>query len=295
MRIAFLGLGKMGSEVARLLIEKGYEVTVWNRTAAAAHALAEQGATAAATPAEAVHGAQTVFTMVHDDDALASILFDSGAIDAIDKGAAHVSLSTISVDLAARLEREHRQRQQRYLGSPVFGRPAIAAQGQLWLAVGGDDALVTELTPVLDVFSRGISVVGPRPSLAHAVKLGGNFLITAMIASLSEGITVAEQHGIDGELFLETVNSALFQSPFYASYGKLMLHPPEQPAATVSLGAKDTRLFREAAKETSTRTPLADIFQQQLNAAMQAGAADEDWAAGYLKQVRSEAKGLGTA
>ena len=294
MRIAFLGLGKMGSAVARLLVEKGYEVAVWNRTASAAEPLAALGATAAETPAQAVQGVQTVFTMVHDDTALEGILFEQGAIAALAKDAVHVSLSTISVALAERLEREHAARQQGFIGSPVFGRPGVAAEGKLWLAVAGEPGVLLSITPVLEVFSRGMSVLGDRPSLAHAVKLGGNFLITAMIASLAEGVTYAEGCGVAPELFLETVNSALFQSAFYANYGKVMLHPPEEAAATVELGAKDTRLFREAAKEAATRTPLADIFQQQLNAAIQAGGGGEDWAAGYLKQVRSEAKGLQT-
>ncbi len=295
MRIAFLGLGKMGSAVARLLVEKGYELTVWNRTASAAQPLTSLGATVAEMPAQAVQGARIVFTMVHDDAALESILFEQGALAAIEKGAIHVSLSTISVALAERLEREHGGRQQGYIGSPVFGRPGVAAEGKLWLAVAGKPDVLKEITPVLEVFSRGMSVLGDKPSLAHAVKLGGNFLITAMIAALSEGITYAEGCGVDPELFLETVNSALFQSPFYANYSKVMLHPPEDAAATVALGAKDTRLFREAAKEAATRTPLADIFQQQLNAAMQAGGTNDDWAASYLKQMRSEAKGLKTA
>ena len=295
MKIAFLGLGKMGSAVARLLIEKGYELTVWNRTASAAQALTALGATAAETPSLAVQHARVILTMVHDDAALESILFDQGALAAIGKGAVHVSLSTISVALAERLEREHGERQQGFVGSPVFGRPAVAAEGKLWLAVAGREEVLAEIVPVLEVFSRGMSMLGEKPSLAHAVKLGGNFLITAMIASLSEGLTYAEGCGVEPELFLETVNSALFQSPFYTSYSKVMLHPPEEAAATIALGAKDTRLFREAAKEAATRTPLADMFQQQLNAAIQAGAADEDWAAGYLKQIRSEAKGLKTA
>ena len=174
----------------------------------------------------------------------------------------------------------------------MFGRPAVAEQGKLWLAVGGAEELVLELTPVLDVFSRGMSVVGARPSQAHAVKLGGNFLITAMIASLSEAFVFAEHSGIDQDLFLETVNSALFQSPFYASYGQVMLHPPEEAAATVALGDKDMRLFREAGKEIEMRTPMADIFQQHFNAAIEQGSSGEDWAAGYLKLVRSQAKGL---
>ncbi len=292
MRIAFLGLGKMGSAVARLLVEKGYEVSVWNRSEGPRAKLAALGAQAAGTPEEAVAGARVVFTMLNDDEALIDVLFSQGALDALAREAVHVSMSTISVDLAERLEGEHAQRGQRYLGCPVFGRPAVAAEGKLWLAVGGPEDLVLEMTPVLDVFSRGMSVVGTRPSLAHAVKLGGNFLITAMIASLSEAFVFAEHSGIEPEAFLETVNSALFQSPFYASYGKVMLDPPEEAAATVALGGKDMRLFREAGKEIEIRTPMADIFQQHLNAALEQGASGEDWAAGYLKLVRSQAKGL---
>jgi 3-hydroxyisobutyrate dehydrogenase-like beta-hydroxyacid dehydrogenase len=230
--------------------------------------------------------------MVHDDAALESILFEQGALGAIPAGAAHISLSTISVALAERLEREHTQHRQAFVASPVFGRPAVAAEGKLWLAIAGKEAAVTPLLPVLDAFSRGYTIVGEQPSAAHAVKLGGNFLITAMIASLSEGLVFADAHGIAPELYLETINSALFQSPFYANYGKVMLNPPEHASATVDLGIKDMRLFREAAKETGARTPLADVFQQQLNAARNAGLGGADWAAGYYQQTQNEARGV---
>ena len=270
----------MGSALARLLVAKGYDVTVWNRTPKTI-----EGAATAPSPAEAVRNAEAAFTMVNDDAALESVLFACGAFEALPQGAVHISMSTISVALAQRLEEEHAKKGQRYLGSPVFGRPNVAAEGKLWLAVAGEDALVEEMTPVLDVLSRGMSVVGSRPQEAHALKLGGNFLITAMIASLSEAITFAEGAGLDADAFVETVNNALFQSPFYASYSKVMLHPPEQPGATVALGAKDMRLFRAAAQ---TPTPLADTFQKQLQTAIDKGEADEDWAAGYLKLVRGQ-------
>ena len=292
MRIAFLGLGQMGREVSRLLLERGYDVTVWNRTEAASQALVTYGATAAETPVLAVADAELVFTMVHDDQALESILFEQGALEAIAPGATHVSLSTISVDLADRLVEEHAARKQGFVACPVFGRPSVAAEGKLWLLLAGEEASITPLLAVLDTFSRGYTIVGTTPSAALAVKVGGNFLITAMIASLSEGFVFADAHGIAPKVYLEAVNSALFQSPFYASYGEVMLAPPEHPSATVELGIKDMRLFREAAKETSTRTPLADIFQQQLHAARDAGLADADWAAGYYQQTQNEAKGV---
>jgi 3-hydroxyisobutyrate dehydrogenase-like beta-hydroxyacid dehydrogenase len=291
MRITCLGLGQMGSHVARLLLERGYELTVWNRSRKAAETLEKAGAIAAATPALAVADADLVFTMVHDDSALASILFEQGALAAIRKGATHVSLSTVSPALADRLDQEHARHGQNFVACPVFGRPNIAAEGKLWLAIAGKDEVVTPLLPIFETFSRGYTLVGEKPSAALAVKVGGNFLITAMIASLSEGMVFAEAHRIAPAVFLETVNSALFQSPFYASYGKVMLDPPAEPAATVSLGAKDTRLFREAAQSTDTPTPLADRFQQQFEAASRSGLADADWAAGYYQFTQQQAKG----
>jgi 3-hydroxyisobutyrate dehydrogenase-like beta-hydroxyacid dehydrogenase len=119
------------------------------------------------------------------------------------------------------------------------------------------------------------------------MKLGGNFLITAMIASLSEGLVFAEASGIDPQIYMETVNQALFRSPFYEAYGKVMLNPPEKPEATIALGVKDMRLFREAAADARAETPLANTFAATLKAAMESGLKDSDWAAGYYRLVQN--------
>ena len=112
------------------------------------------------------------------------------------------------------------------------------------------------------------------------LKLGGNFLISAMIHSLSEAFVYAAGQGIEPEIFFETVNSALFQSPFYAAYGKVMLHPPSEPGATIDLGEKDLRLLREAAAGRDTRLSLADLMAEVFAEARAAGLAQEDWAVG---------------
>ena len=157
----------------------------------------------------------------------------------------------------------------------MFGRPNVAEEGKLWIVVAGADGSRRTARPLLEPLSRGISVVGKEPRQAHAVKLGGNFLISAMIHSLGEAFVYAEAQGIEPEVFLETVNSALFQSPFYAAYGKVMLHPPEQPGATIDLGAKDLRLLREAAASRNTRLePGRQHWPRSLPRRRQAG-----WAA----------------
>jgi 3-hydroxyisobutyrate dehydrogenase-like beta-hydroxyacid dehydrogenase len=288
MKIAFLGTGLMGSAIVPLLLKRGHELTVWNRTKSRVAPLVKLGATAADSPAEAVKQSEVVFSMLMDDQGMEELVFGSyGVLEALPEGAIHVSLSTISVELSQRLTVEHATRKRGFLAAPVFGRPNIAAEGRLWIVTAGKQDALEKVQPLLASFSRGITVVGDKPYKAHALKIGGNFLITAMIAALSEGFVYAESQSIDPALYIEAVNAALFQSPFYAAYGKVMLHPPETPGATIALGQKDMRLFREAAAATNTRTPLADHFQQQLNQAGEAGLRDHDWAAGYYQFIRS--------
>jgi 3-hydroxyisobutyrate dehydrogenase-like beta-hydroxyacid dehydrogenase len=286
MNIAFLGLGKMGRAIVRLLLQHGEEVTVWNRTPSPAEALAREGAKSLKAAAEAVAGCDVVFTALMDDPALEAVLYDGKVLESLKPGAIHVSLSTLSVALSRRLTDEHAARRQHFVAAPVFGRPHIAEQGRLWIAVGGASAAVEKVRPLLAHFGRGVTVVSEHPWSAHALKLGGNFLITAMIASLTESFVYAEALGIPPATFIQTVNSALFQSPFYEMYSNIMLHPPEQPGGTIALGEKDLRLFREAAHADHISTPLADVFMATFHRAFEAGMKEADWAAGYYQLER---------
>lgn len=279
----------MGSAVAGHLLAIDSSLTVWNRSPRATEPLVQKGAHAASSPSEAVADADVVLTMFTDDDATRSVVLgENGVLGGMKAGAVHISLGTISVDLARELTEAHRAKGQEHVGSPVFGRPNVAADGKLWLAIAGKSSVVETVRPVLQVFSRGISVVGEEPWQAHALKLGGNFLITATIQMLSEAFVYAEAQGIDPSVFLETVNSALFQSQFVGNYGKTMLNPPDKPGATVSLGIKDTALFREAAAAKHAHLPLGDYLAGRLNLAKEAGWQDEDWAVGQYKVARRE-------
>jgi 3-hydroxyisobutyrate dehydrogenase-like beta-hydroxyacid dehydrogenase len=287
MRIGFLGLGMMGTPMALRLIAAGHELSVWNRTEARTEPLAREGAIVAGTPAEAELGADAVITMLFDDAAHEEVLFGAnGLMDALSPGALHISCSTISVALSERLTAEHARRGHRFVAAPVFGRPNVAEDGRLWIvAAGADDALALA-RPLLEPLARGISVIGAEPRQAHALKLGGNFLISAMIHALGESFVYAESQGIAPDAFLQAVNSALFQSPFYAAYGNVMLHPPEHPGATVELGAKDLRLLREAAASRHTRLSLADNLAEIFAQAQQAGLGKTDWAVGQYRMAQ---------
>ena len=294
-KIAFLGLGLMGKPIARLLLQQGHSVTLWNRHRDKAEALAGGSARAAASPQDAVKDAAIVFSMLMDDDATKSVLFGddhaphSGFIDALAPGAIHVTLSTISVALARSITAAHQERGQHHIAAPVFGRPTVAEQGKLWIVTAGAPQPLEQVKPLLTAISRGLTVVGKEPWKAHALKLGGNLMITAMIQTLSEAFVYAEAQGIDPALFHQAINSALFQSPLYESYGKTILHPPQHPGATVSLGIKDTRLAREAAAEAGIRLGLADYLAHVLERARESGFANEDWAVGQYRIAQADA------
>ncbi len=287
MRIGFIGLGNMGIPMALRLAAAGYELAVWNRTEGRTEPLLREGAIQAGTPAEAELGADAVITMLFDDAANEDVLFGPNALlDAFSPGALHISCSTISVALSERLTVEHAKRGVDFVAAPVFGRPNVAQEGRLWTVVAGADSAVERARPILQAFSRGISVVGKEPRQAHAVKLGGNFLISAMIHSLSEAFVYAEHQGIAPDTFFETVNSALFQSPFYAAYAKVMLNPPERAGATIALGAKDLRMFREAAASRKTNSSLADQMAEIFAEAQTVRLGSEDWAVGQYRMAQ---------
>jgi 3-hydroxyisobutyrate dehydrogenase-like beta-hydroxyacid dehydrogenase len=291
--LTFLGLGQMGAPIARLLLHHGHAVTLWNRDRSKAEAIQSGKARIASSVEDAVAKAEIVFTMLSDDAATEAVLFgdanQTGFLDALPSGAVHVTLSTISVALARRITAAHQERGQHHVGAPVFGRPAVAEAGKLWIVASGADEPLAQVQPLLESVSRGLTIVSREPWQAHALKLGGNLMITSMNQTLAEAFVYAESQGIDPALFHQAVNSALFQSQLYENYGKIILNPPQRPGATVSLAIKDTRLVREAAASAGVHMRLADYFADVLNRAKEAGFADQDWAVGQYRIAQSDA------
>ena len=193
METGLIGLGKMGSGIAKSLLRAGHRVTVYNRTRSRAEALLADGAIVAASVAEACRG-EVVFTMVADDAALEGFVFgEGGVLASLPRGAVHVSLSTISVALSDRLAMEHTKAGQAYLAAPVFGRPDAAEAARLAVVVGGAEATVQKCKPLFEAMGPKLFVVGERPSMANVVKLSGNFLIATVLESLAEATCVCSK------------------------------------------------------------------------------------------------------
>jgi 3-hydroxyisobutyrate dehydrogenase-like beta-hydroxyacid dehydrogenase len=278
MKIGFIGLGRMGSGMARNLLRAGNDVVVFNRSREKAEALVGDGARVAGTAADVCRVSEAVMTMLADDHAVEQVVFgENGIAAALPEGAIHISCSTISVALARRLAAEHHRRGQRYLSAPVFGRPEAAESKNLLVVAAGPVELVEQCRPLFDAIGRQTFVVGTDPSQANAVKLCGNFMIAAMLEAFGEAFATLRKAEVPPHTFLE-VMSKLFGSPVYANYGRSIADEKFEPAGfALRLGLKDVRLVLEAAEEFAAPMPLASLVRDHFLSAMAHGQGDQDW------------------
>ena len=268
----------MGSGLARNLLRAGHEVTVYNRARSKAEVLTSEGARIAGSPADAGRDAEAVFSMLSDDAAVESAVFGKdGIAEGLQAGAVHVSSSTISTAMARRLTAGHAARGQEYLSAPVFGRPEAAETAKLIVAVAGPAAPIARCRPLFDAIGRQTIEAGAEPWRANALKLCGNFMIASMIESLGEAVACLQKAGLDPHIFLDAM-VALFGSPVYANYGRMIVDQQFEPAGfALRLALKDIRLVIETAQEVVAPMPVASLVRDHLLSAMAANQGDLDW------------------
>ena len=290
MKIGFIGLGNMGSAMAMNLLKARHNVTVYNRTAQKAKPLVDQGARAAADPAEASRG-DVVFTMLADDRAVESVSFgESGILAHLQPGSVHISSSTISVDLSQKLAAAHEKQNQRFIAAPVFGRPEAAAAGKLIVVVAGRTDAIDRCTPLFDVIGQRTFRFGVQPSAANLIKLSGNFLIASVLESLSEAMALVGKAGIDQHEYVDFLTSTLFAAPVYKTYGVLIADRKFQPAGFAApLGLKDVRLTLAAGEQLRVPLPLASLIRDRFLALLARGGDSLDWSA--ISQIAVEESG----
>ena len=281
MKAGFIGLGAMGSGMARNLIKAGHSVTVYNRTRSRAEALRSEGARVAENAGQAAAAAEAVFTMVADDQALEAVVFGPGnLLDSLPSGAIHISASTISVQLSRRLAEVHNKKGQHYLAAPVFGRPEAAAAAKLFVVAAGSQSLIERCRPLFDAVGQKTFLAGAEPSMANVVKLAGNFLITTVIEGLAESFALARKSKVDPGQMLDILTGSLFPAPLYKNYGVMVAHEKFEPVGfKMRLGAKDNRLVLSAAEEVGVPMPMASLLRDRFLSAMAQGMSDDDWAA----------------
>jgi 3-hydroxyisobutyrate dehydrogenase-like beta-hydroxyacid dehydrogenase len=291
MKIAFIGLGRMGMGMARNLLRAGHDVTAYNRSREKTETIAVDGARVASSPAAACLDADVVMTMVADDHALEQIVLGNDGIAAgMKKDCIHLSHSTISTALARRLTVEHSQRSQGYLSVPVFGRPEAAETKNLLVVAAGPGELVERCQPLFDAIGRQTFVVGTEPWQANVAKVCGNFMIISVIEAFGEAYATLRKAGVAPQSFLEIMN-ALLASPVIANYGRIIAQEQFEPAGfALKLGLKDIRLVLGAAEECASPMPLASLLHDHLLSALAQGQGEMDWSS--MTQVVARNAGL---
>jgi len=292
MKVGFLGLGSMGSSMARNLLKAGHEITVWNRTRSRAEEFNNAGATVSGTPGEASAGAEVVFTMLADDHALEEVMFGPGKIlESLAAGAIHISASTISVALSRSLGAAHRRQRQHYISAPVFGRPDAAAAAKLFIVAAGPKEQIERCRPLFDALGQKTFVAGEDAAAANLIKLTGNFLITAVIEGLGESMALVRKSGVEANLFLEILTNSLFAAPIYKTYGGIIASEKYEPAGfKLPLGLKDNRLLLAAAEENAVPMPMASLVRDRFLAALAQGMGESDWSA--IARISAKNAGL---
>ena len=268
MNVGFVGLGQMGRPMVERLKGAGHRVKAWNRTRISVDIHD--------TP-EAVLDSDVVVTMLADDTAVRAVWLDSGLAQRLPRGAIHLNMATVSMRIARELTSVHGQS---YVAAPVFGRPPLAAQGQLDIIAAGPEAALSKCDPLFRVLGKQVFIVGADPAAANAVKIARNFLLAAMIESLGEAFALVRKCGVAPADFLNVIANTSLGSPAYRNYGKLIVDQAWRPAQfTMPLGLKDVELALATAKDAGMDLQLGHLVRNNLLAAIVAGRAEQDWAA----------------
>lgn len=287
MKVGFIGIGSMGAAMVPNLVKAGHQVSVWNRNAKAAAEL--HGVTVLDSPAAAFQS-DAVVTMLADDKAVRSVIFDSGALDSARKDCIHVMTSTISLALVEELERRHREAGIAYVSAPVFGVPAAAANAQLNIVAAGDEAAIAKVQPLFDVLGQKTWKLGTDPKRANVAKIAGNMMITLAMEAMGEATALTESHGVKAADFLDIITNTLFASPSYKRYGGFIATNTYEPGFKLTLGLKDVNLAFEAAAEKNITLPAAQIVRENMMKAIDQGMGAKDWS--ILAKITRRRAGL---
>ena len=284
-RIAFLGLGIMGSGMAGRLLDAGARLTVFNRSPQRATPLAARGAAIAATPREAVAEAEIVFSMVADDAASHDVWNGgAGALAGVRPGTLLVECSTVTVSRIAELAESARRIGCELVDAPVTGSKMQAAGGELVFLVGGSEPAIARIRPALDAMGTSVVHLGPVGSGA-LVKLINNFLAGVQAASLAEAIAIIERSSLDRVQTIGAIVNGSPGSPVMKTLASRILADDFSPNFYLHLLAKDLGYAIGEGERRGVPMSMASTARDLLQASIARGDGDKDMAA-VVEQFR---------
>lgn len=287
-KIAFLGLGIMGYNVAANLLKHGYPVTVYNRTAERADGLVKQGAQQAATPKEAVTGADVIMIMVSDDKAIQDMVFgQNGVLEGVHAGQVAIDLTTCLPKTSLCEAAAFNDKGVQFLDAPVFGSKGESRDAGLWIVVGGPRELFDRMLPIFKCISATQHYMGENGK-GTSMKLVGNLVVASQLEALGEAMTLATKAGLKAEDVLGVLHVTDFKSPIFDGVGDALARRDFSPSFYLKLMLKDANLISSFAQDLNVSLPASAATREVIKAAVNKGWGDEN-ASAMIKVIEQMA------
>jgi len=275
-RVGFVGLGLMGLPMARNVLKAGYQLTVWNRTAAKAAPLVAEGAQLAEGPADVARRSDVVVTIVTDSpDVEAVVGGDGGVLAGAGAGSAWVDMSTISPEVTRRLGARAAGQGVEALDAPVSGGPPGAEAGTLSIMVGGRQDVFDACLPILQTMGKTITRVGELGA-GQVTKACNQVVIAATLAGIAEALVLGAKAGVDPGLIRQALLGGYAGSRLLEVHGQRMIDHAFDPGFFVKLHDKDLHIVLDMARSLAVSTPVTALAAQHFNALVADGDGELD-------------------
>ncbi|QWK10259.1 MAG: NAD(P)-dependent oxidoreductase [Thermoflexus hugenholtzii] len=277
--LGFIGLGRMGTPMARRLLQAGHRLTVHNRTRSKAEALVAEGAQWADSPRAVAQASEVVFMMLADSQASEAVLTGpEGVLAGAREGLIVVDMSTIAPAVSRRLAEQAARQGVTMLDAPVSGSVGPATEGTLTIFVGGPREAFEAVRDLLGILGRDIHYVGEN-GMGCAVKLAVNLILGVSIQALGEAFALGARAGIPPARLWEILSDLAVISPSLRNKGGKIVQGDFAPSFALRLMEKDLGLIVEFGRQVGASTPLAAVAQQTFLAAREHGWAEADYSA----------------
>lgn len=276
--LGFIGLGVMGGQMVKRLLDKGHTVTGYNRTRAKAQWLIDAGMRWADSPRAAAQVSDVVFSMVSNTKALHEVANGpDGILAGLGPGKIYVDMSTVSPAASRELAARVRDAGAVMLDAPVSGSVITLQQGKLSVMVGGPRDAFERVQPLLQDVGPKVTYVGEN-GLAVSMKIASNLSLAVQMLAFSEGVLLAEKSGIAREVAVEVLTHSVIASPMVQYRGPFVLRMPDEAWFNVDMMQKDLNLALEMGQRLSVPLPTTAVTNEFLTTARGMGLADKDFA-----------------
>ena len=276
--LGFIGLGVMGSRMAKRLLDAGHTVTGYNRTRSKGQWLIDAGMAWGETPRAVAEAADITFSMVTNTEALHSITEGpDGLLAGLSPGKIYVDISTVSPVFSQELAEKVADKGASMLDSPVSGSVVTLEEGRLSLMVGGNAETFEKVKPILQDIGPKVTHVGAN-GLAVSMKIATNLSLAVQMLAFSEGVLLAEKSGIKRETAVEVLTNSVIASPMVKYRGPFVLGMPDEAWFDCYMMQKDMNLALELGQELKVPLPTTAVTNEFLTAARGMGLEKQDFA-----------------